>query len=79
MHILIGLGIVAALVGFAFGERAAQAVVGVTLATLALLAVTFFGTMIYVVHRDNAVYAVNRQRTACVKMADAMPLTGDCR
>lgn len=36
MHALIGLGILAALVGFAFGERAARLFVGVVLAFGAL-------------------------------------------
>lgn len=80
MHLLVGLAAVGALVWFAFGERVAQTVVGLGLAVFAGLFLVFVCTMLYVVHRDNAVYAAHQERTAsCVKMADAMPLAGDCR
>ncbi len=36
MHALVGIGILAALIGFAFGERAAQLFVGVLLSIGAL-------------------------------------------
>lgn len=80
MHYIIGLGLIAVLVGFAFGENAARTVVGAALAGGAVLVLTFVGTMLYVVHRDNAKYHAWQERTAsCVKLANAMPLTGDCR
>ena len=43
MHFLIGLGLIAALVMFAFGERAARAFVGVTLCVLSIALIGVLG------------------------------------
>lgn len=40
MHFLIGLGILAGFIGFAFGENAARAFVGIVLAGAAVLAIS---------------------------------------
>lgn len=40
MHFLIGLGILAGFIGFAFGENAARAFVGIILAGAAMLAIS---------------------------------------
>lgn len=40
MHFLIGLGIMAGFIGFAFGENAARAFVGIILAGAAMLAIS---------------------------------------
>lgn len=41
MHFLIGLGILAGFIGFAFGEDAARIFVGIVLAGAAMLAIAF--------------------------------------
>ena len=46
MHILIATGILAALVGFAFGENAARVFVGVALAGLALFVLGIVGLVV---------------------------------
>lgn len=77
IHFIVGIAAVGALVWFVSGERMARAFVGAALAALAVVVLLFVGTMLYVVHRDNAAHTAGRARTAsCVKV---MNTTGACR
>lgn len=57
MHILIGVAVLAGLIGFAFGETAARAFVGVLLALAALAVLGLVGIGIVGFSRQNVAEA----------------------